>query len=152
MNMQSSQSEPLFTKKTEKKTSYEKSFFHKCFLFSLFLFVSTIKIEIQAVLPTAIFEVPKPMKEVVLLHTSEGFVPKTLVLDTDHHFQLVVVNVNPKTKTASFFIDEFGIQQGMSFSEPKKVILRPKQVGHFFVLSPESGFESQLVVISSQRK
>jgi len=35
----------------------------------------------------------------------------------------------------------------MPFAEVKKIHLRPKHVGKFFVVSPESGFEAQVIVI-----
>jgi hypothetical protein len=164
--MQIFRNEPTFT----------SSFLHRCILVSAFFLASTANVEIQAIetktvsrfpaqnkvessaLPQVsrfsardIFQAPRPTKEVVLLHTASGFVPRNLVLDTAHAFELTIVNVNASTKTASFFIDEFGVQQGMPFAETQKVLLRPKQVGKFYVVSPESGFEAQLIVIDTQK-
>jgi len=168
MNMQTSQIAPRST----------KLFFRRCILLSAFLLTSTAKVEIKAIqsstssrLPASlteegvhprsqqrsdfqardIFQAPRSSKEVVLLHTENGFVPKSLILDTEHVFELTVVNVNAKTKAASFFIDEFGVQQAMPFAETRKVHLRPKQVGKYFVVSPESGHEAFINVIEHKK-
>jgi len=110
------------------------SFLHRSILVSVFFLASTAKVEIQAIetknaprVPTQnkvehselppsqrfstrdLFQVSQPSKEIVLLHTANGFVPRQLVLDTSHTFELTIVNVNTSTKTASFFIDEFGV-------------------------------------------
>jgi heme/copper-type cytochrome/quinol oxidase subunit 2 len=145
-------------------------------LLSVFLLASTAKVEIQAIetntsarVPAQmkteevkvnqrdfqardLFQSPRLSKEVVLLHTDTGFVPKSLVLDTAHVFELTVVNVNSRTKAASFFIDEFGVQQAMPYAETKKVHLIPKQSGKYFVVSPESGFEAHVIVIDSPKE
>ena len=150
-------------------------FLHRCIVVSVFLLASTAKIEINAIetnqsgrVPASvlqvesqvkpnhfsaqqIFQAPKVTREIALLHTSQGFIPSALVLDTAHTFDLHIVNINLNTKTASIFIDEFGVQQSMPFAEDKKIQIRPRHPGKYFIVSPESGFEATLTVIETQK-
>lgn len=99
-----------------------------------------------------VFETPRPSQEVVLIHTSTGFVPSQIVIDTTRNYELHVVNVSDTVKTASFFIDHFGVQKGMPYASVQKVQLRPKQAGKFSIFSPETNFEAQLIVLDLNKK
>jgi|GEM_PF-5798791 len=95
-----------------------------------------------------VFQGPREVQQIVVLHTQEGFLPKQVMMNTSTRYELILVNVHPSQKLASYFLDDMGVQEeSMPFGEVKKIILVPKKAGVYSLYSPESGWDAQVVVI-----
>lgn len=88
--------------------------------------------------------------DVVIALTSQGFIPQKLVMELGKSYEIYLVNLNERVKLSSFFIDEFGVQGSLPFSEMRKVTVIPKVGGEFFILSPETGALAQILVIEGR--
>lgn len=88
-------------------------------------------------------------RDIVILHTEEGFVPDTLQLRKDVRYRVRVVNVHPRQKNASFILDSFSEHHATYFGELRSFEIHPRTEGIFAYQSPETGAQGKLVIFSA---
>lgn len=146
--------------------SFTKTFV-RSFLFT-FCFFAQVKINAQeltvrpsetvspkhknAELVTAIRKAARPVeptKEIVILHTENGFVPATVRVQKGEAYKIHVVNLNMKEKNVSFLMDSFTQSHNTVFGEQKSFNIEPQVEGVYSYQCPETGVQGKLVVVKS---
>jgi hypothetical protein len=88
-----------------------------------------------------------PVSEVVILNTTEGFVPESIRLKKGKSYRVHVVNVNDKQKNSSFVVDAFSEHHGTYFGQPKSFDVSPKVEGIFSFQCPETAKQGRFIIV-----
>lgn len=113
------------------------------------------KAEAQA--KTSVMEVPTqfvknvflendPAPEVVILNTTNGFIPSSVSLRAGQAYRFFIVNVNPEQKNVSFVMDHFKQHHATYYGEIKSFVVKPNETGIFRFSSPESAALGKMIV------
>ena len=86
-------------------------------------------------------------KEVVILHTDEGFVPDSITLRKGQKYKVHVVNISEKNPNISFILDAFSEHHSTYFAKHKVFELTPKTGGVFSFVSPETAKQGKFVIL-----
>ncbi len=94
------------------------------------------------------FEAMGPSQEIVILNTTNGFVPENIKLKKGNNYKIHIVNVNEKEKNVSFILDAFSEHHGTFYGQPKTFSLNPKTDGIFSFQCPETAKQGRLIIYS----
>lgn len=86
-------------------------------------------------------------REVVILHTDEGFVPDSITLRKGQKYKVHVVNISEKNPNISFILDAFSEHHSTYFAKHKVFELTPKTGGVFSFVSPETAKQGKFVIL-----
>lgn len=95
----------------------------------------------RAVQPT------EPTKEIVILNTEAGFVPKQVRVKKGEAYKVHVVNLNMREKNVSFLMDSFSQSHNTIFGVKKTFNIEPQVEGVYSYQCPETGVQGQLIVV-----
>lgn len=85
-------------------------------------------------------------EEIVILNTSQGFVPSKVRVMAGRAYKFIVVNVNEENKNVSFIMDSFAEHHGTYYGQLKSFVLAPAESGVYMFSSPETAAKGSLIV------
>lgn len=94
----------------------------------------------------------EPTQEIVILNTETGFIPETVSLRKGQNYKIHVVNVNEKSKNASFILDAFAEHHATFYGQHKTFNVSPKLDGVFSFQCPETAKQGRLLVYSGNER
>ncbi len=86
-------------------------------------------------------------QDIVILNTSNGFIPKSLSLKEGTKYKIHVVNVNEKEKNVSFIMSAFAQHHGTYYGQIKTFEITPTKEGVYTYQCPETALEGRVVVL-----
>ena len=87
-----------------------------------------------------------PQQELVILNSSNGFIPSKVRLRKGTKYMVHIVNINSSEKNVSFILDAFSEHHATYFGKIKSFEIMPAQEGVYTYLCPETSAEGKLVV------
>jgi hypothetical protein len=97
-----------------------------------------------------VLERQSPVQDLVILHTENGFVPRTVSLKKDQRYRVNVVNVNKKKENVSFMLDSFSEHHGIYFGDHVSFVIEPRKEGMFQFQCPETAAKGQFAISVSE--
>lgn len=89
-------------------------------------------------------------KDIVVVHTKDGFVPSLLPLRRNESYKLHFFNLDGANKNISLLIELFKVQKGLFFTDQVTVSVTPTQEGRVRFESPETGHFGEIQVINAE--
>ncbi len=90
------------------------------------------------------------MKDIVIIHTKDGYHPQRIQVKRNQRYRIHVVNVDKTQKNVSFMMDAFSEHHGTYFGDEVVFEIEPRKEGLFDFKCPESLAKGQMVVYASE--